>query len=85
MGTNPITSINPEFQHFCKNRDIVFFLGAGFFADLGLPIMRDFRSASELEYNLLSKELDFLIMLYRGGIVGRMCFLVRPIKRSILT
>ncbi|HOD13004.1 MAG TPA: SIR2 family protein [Candidatus Omnitrophota bacterium] len=50
------TSINPEFQYFTKNRDTIFFLGAGFSADLGLPIMKDFRSASELERNLLSQE-----------------------------
>ena len=50
------TSINPEFQYFTKNRDTIFFLGAGFSADLGLPIMKDFRSASELEFNLLSQE-----------------------------
>jgi len=56
MSDNPITSINPAFQHFSKNRDIVFFLGAGFSADLGLPVMKGFQSACELEYKLLSKE-----------------------------
>ena len=56
MHSNLITSINPEFQHFTKNRDVIFFLGAGFCADLGLPVMRAFQGASEKEYVLLSKE-----------------------------
>lgn len=56
MYSNSITSINPEFQHFTKNRDVIFFLGAGFCADLGLPVMRAFQGASEKEYMLLSKE-----------------------------
>lgn len=60
MCSNQTTSINPEFQAFSKKRDIVFFIGAGFSADLGLPAMRDFQTASEAEYVLLSKE-DSLI------------------------
>ena len=56
MYNNSTTSINLKFQHFTKNRDVVFFLGAGFSADLGLPVMKDFQSASEIEYKFLSKE-----------------------------
>lgn len=56
MFNKTMTSINPEFQHFCKNRDVVFFFGAGFSADLGLPTMKCFQDASKIEFELLSKE-----------------------------
>ncbi|MEI8011490.1 MAG: hypothetical protein WCI27_03260 [Candidatus Omnitrophota bacterium] len=60
------TSINPEFQYFTKNRDTIFFLGAGFSADLGLPIMKDFRSASELEFNKKSQEDSLYRVQFSG-------------------
>jgi len=50
------TGISPVFKYFCKERDTVFFLGAGFCADLGLPIMRDFQKASLDEYKYLLRE-----------------------------